>query len=86
MALSLAQLQAQLDALNIEIGGAVSSVRFPDGREIRKRPMQELLLAKADLEDRIRTYGGSNASKSTLGQTRRGDGPCGPGFPGWGHW
>jgi hypothetical protein len=86
MALSLAQLQANLDAINTAIGSAVLSVRFPDGRQVTYRTMQELRLAKADIEDGIRTYGGSNASKSTLGQTRRGDGPCGPGFPGWGHW
>jgi hypothetical protein len=89
MALTLAQLQANLDAIGQAIGSATRSVRFPDGREVTYRSMDELRKAKADIEDEIRTYGGAAASKSTLAQHRRGDGPSGPGFPGppgWGYW
>ena len=89
MALTLQQLQAQLDAINTELGNPEQSYRAADGRMVVKRPVAELLLAKADLEDQIRDYGGGNASKSTLGQHKRGDGPYGPGFPGppgWGWW
>jgi hypothetical protein len=37
--------------------------------------MDELLKAKGDIENQIRTYGGASDSKSTLAQHRRGDGP-----------
>ena len=87
--LTLAQLQAQLAAINTAIGNAVLELRYPDGRVIIYRSMSDLLKAKADIEDEILTYGGQRASKSTLGQTKRGDGPMGPGFPGppgWGYW
>jgi hypothetical protein len=89
MALTLQQLYANLDATNQQIANAVSRARSPDGREVTYRPMDELLKAKADIEEQIRTYGGISDSKSTLAQHRRGDGPCGAGFPGpsgWGYW
>jgi len=77
MALTLQQLQANLDSINQAIGDKVSRVRFPDGRDVTYRSMAELREAKADIEDQIRTYGGASDSKSTLAQHRRGDG-----FPG----
>jgi hypothetical protein len=84
--LTLVQLQAMSDALLQAIGNAVLTVRYPDGRSVEFRSMKDLLAAKAAIDDEILTYGGGSASKSTLGQTRRGDGPVGPGFPGsdWG--
>jgi hypothetical protein len=86
MALTLPQLQANLDTINEAIGNSVMRVRYPDGREVTYRAMHELLAAKDDIEDQIRTFGNTSASKSTLGQTRRGDGPPGPGFPGCPWW
>jgi hypothetical protein len=74
MALTLQQLYANLDATNQQIANAVSRARSPDGREVTYRPMDELLKAKADIEEQIRTYGGASDSKSTLAQHRRGDG------------
>ena len=81
MALTLQQLQANLDKIHQEIANCAAKVRFPDGREVTSRPMDELLKAKADIEEQIRTFGGKTDSKSTLAQHRRGDGPHGPGFP-----
>ena len=89
MALKLQQLQANLDSINQAIGEKVSRVRYPDGRDVTYRSMDELLKAKGDIENQIRTYGGASDSKSTLAQHRRGDGPYGAGFPGppgWGYW
>ena len=86
MALTLQQLQAQLDAINMELGNTVGSIRTADGRSQTMKPVAELLKAKADIEDQIRNYGGAQSSKSTLGQTRRGDGPIGPSWPGPGWW
>ena len=85
MALTLQQLQSMLDAINTELGNVVGTIRTADGRSQTSKPVAELLKAKADIEDQIRSYGGTNASKSTLGQHRRGDGPWGPGFP-WFWW
>ena len=86
MARTLQQLQADLDAIQAAIGDKVMRVRFPNGSDVTFRSMSELLVAKADIEDAIRTSGGKSASKSTLAQHRRGDGPGGPGFPGPGYW
>jgi hypothetical protein len=85
----MAQLQANLAAINAAIGDPTLSVRYPDGRSVTFRSAADLLKAKADIEDEIRCVGGAHASKSTLAQHRRGDGPYGPGFPGppgWGWW
>jgi hypothetical protein len=86
MALTLQQLQANLDSINQAIGDKVSRVRYPDGRDVTYRSMDELLKAKGDIENQIRTYGGKADSKSTLAQHRRGDGPHEPGFPGPSGW
>ena len=48
MALTIQQLQANLDAITQAIGGPTLKVRFPDGREVTYRSMDELLKAKAD--------------------------------------
>jgi len=86
---SLSDLQGYLAAINKAVGDPALSVRYPDGRAVTFRSMDELLKAKASVEDQIRNYGTGHASKSTLAQHRRGDGPFGPGFPGppgWGYW
>jgi hypothetical protein len=86
---TLAQLQADLAAINAALADPVLRCHYPDGRDVTFRSTQELLLAKADKEDEIRCFGGARASKSTLAEHRRGDGPYGPGFPGppgWGWW
>jgi hypothetical protein len=83
VALTLQQLQANLDSINQAIGDKVSRVRFPDGRDVTYRSMDELLKAKGDIENQIRTYGGVSDSKSTLAQHRRGDGFPGPDFRGY---
>ena len=43
MALTIQQLQANLDAITQAIGGPTLKVRFPDGREVTYRSMDELL-------------------------------------------
>jgi hypothetical protein len=83
MALTLQQLQANLDSINQQIAGVVSKARSPDGKEVTYRPIAELLLAKGNIEEQIRTYGGKSDSKSTLAQHVRGDGPHGAHR---GHW
>jgi hypothetical protein len=74
MALTLQQLQANLDSINQQIAGVVSKARSPDGKEVTYRPMAELLLAKGNIEEQIRTYGGKSDSKSTLAEHSRGYG------------
>ena len=76
--LTLVQLQALLQQIVFQLANP-ESVRFPDGRQITQRPVGDLLKALGELEDMILTFGGTRQSKSTLGQTRRGDGPAGPG-------
>jgi hypothetical protein len=51
MALTLAQLKANLDAVNSAIGDPTLRVRFPDGREVMYRTIDELRKAKAEIEE-----------------------------------
>jgi len=50
VALTLQQLQANIDSINQAIGEKVSRVRYPDGRDVTYRSMDELLKAKGDIE------------------------------------
>jgi hypothetical protein len=54
MALTVQQLQSNLDAVTQAIGGPTLKVRFPDGREVTYRSTDELLKAKAAIEEDIR--------------------------------
>jgi len=78
MPLTVDQLQAQLDSLNAELGSATAEVRGADGRSIRKRSIDEILKAKAAVEDMIREASGSTGSRVSFAQHKRGDGPDGP--------
>jgi hypothetical protein len=78
MALTLAQLQANLDAVNSAIGDPTLRVRFPDGREVTYRTIDELRKAKAEIEEDIREMSGGPGSRVRLAQHKRGDGPTGP--------
>jgi hypothetical protein len=78
MALTLAQLQANLDAINTAIGDPTLRVRFPDGREVTYRTVDELRKAKAEIEEDIREMSGASGSRVRLAQHKRGDGPIGP--------
>jgi hypothetical protein len=78
MALTIQQLQANLDAVTQAIGGPTLKVRFPDGREVTYRSMDELLKAKATIEEDIRKTSGQTGSRVRFAQHQRGDGPTGP--------
>ncbi len=78
MALTLAQLQANLDAVNQAIGDPTLRVRFPDGREVTYRTIDELRKAKAEIEEDIREMSGGPGGRVRLAQHKRGDGPTGP--------
>ena len=75
MALTVLQLQANLDAINQALGNPTLRVRFPDGREVTYRSVDELRKAKAEIEEDIRQAGGRTGSRVTLAQHQRGDGP-----------
>ena len=83
MALTLQQLQANLDAINTAIGDPTLEVRFPDGRVKRYRSIDELRKAKAEVEEDIREASGAGGSRVRLAQHRRGDGPIGPTLMDW---
>ena len=78
MALTIQQLQANLDAVTQAIGGPTLKVCFPDGREVTYRSMDELLKAKATIEEDIRKTSGQVGSRVRFAQHQRGDGPTGP--------
>jgi len=78
MALTLVQLQANLDAVNSAIGDPTLRVRFPDGREVQYRTIDELRKAKGEIEEDIREMSGATGGRVRLAQTKRGDGPTGP--------
>jgi hypothetical protein len=78
MALTLVQLQANLDAINTAIGDPTLRVRFPDGREVQGRSIDELRKAKAEIEEDIREMSGATGGRVRLAQHKRGDGPSGP--------
>ena len=78
MALTLAQLQANLDAINTAIGDPTLRARFSDGREVQYRSIEELRKAKAEIEEDIREMSGATGGRVRLAQHKRGDGPSGP--------
>jgi hypothetical protein len=78
MALTVPQLQSNLDAINQALGNPTLKVRFPDGREVTYRSVDELRKAKAEIEEDIRQASGKSGSRTTLAQHKRGDGPGGP--------
>ena len=78
MALTIQQLQANLDTINQAIGSPTLKVRFPDGREVTYRSTDDLRKAKAEIEEDIRELTGGSGSRVRLAQHRRGDGPTGP--------
>ena len=84
MALTIQQLQANLDAITQAIGGPTLKVRFPDGREVTYRSTDELLKAKAAIEEDIRKTSGQTGSRVRFAQHQRGDGPTGPSM--WDRW
>ena len=51
MALTIPQLQSNLDAINQALGNPTLKVRFPDGREVTYRSVDELRKAKAEIEE-----------------------------------
>ena len=78
VALTIQQLQANLDAVNQALGNPTLKVRFPDGREVTYRSVDDLRKAKAEIEEDIRQTSGKPGSRVTLAQHQRGDGPTGP--------
>ena len=78
MALTISQLQANLDAINQALGNPTLKARFPDGREVTYRSVDELRKAKAEIEESIRQASGKTGNRVTLAQHKRGDGPSGP--------
>jgi len=54
MALTVQQLQANLDAINQALGNPTLKVRFPDGREVTGRSVDDLRKAKAEIEEALR--------------------------------
>jgi len=83
MALTLAQLQANLDAINAAIGDPNWKSRSPEGAELTSRTIDELRKAKAEIEEDIRELSGAGGSRVRLAQHRRGDGPIGPTLIDW---
>jgi hypothetical protein len=78
MALSIQQLQANLDAINQALGNPTLRVRFPDGREVTYRSVDDLRKAKAEIEEDIREASGKTGRRVRFAQHKRGDGPSGP--------
>jgi hypothetical protein len=78
MALTIQQLEANLDAVTQAIGGPTLKVRLPDGREVTYRSVDELLKAKAAIEEDIWKTSGQTGSRVRFAQHQRGDGPTGP--------
>jgi hypothetical protein len=83
MALTLAQLQANLDAVNTAIGDPTLTVRYSDGRSVTYRSIEDLRKAKAEIEEDIRELSGGTGGRVRLAQHRRGDGPSGPTLTDW---
>jgi hypothetical protein len=72
MALTIQQLQANLDAINQALGNPTLKVRFPDGREVTYRSVDDLRKAKAEIEEDIRRASGQTGNRVRLAQhTRR---------------
>jgi len=78
MALTIQQLQANLDSITEAIGNRVLKVRRPDGSEVTYRSVDELLKAQAAIEEQIRKASGGTGGRVRFAQHKRGDGPTGP--------
>jgi len=78
MALTVPQLQSNLDAINQALGNPTLKVRFPDGREVTYRSVDELRKAKAEIEEDIRQASGQTGRRVRFAQHQRDDGPNGP--------
>jgi len=78
MALTVLQLQANLDAINQALGNPTLKVRFPDGREVTYRSVDDLRKAKAEIEEDSRQASGQTGRRVRFAQHQRGDGPTGP--------
>ncbi len=78
MARPVAQIQADLDALNAAKARPEKLVQFPDGRRVQYRDMDELLKAIAATEEELRKASGGTGSRVRFAQHNRGDGPTGP--------
>ena len=77
MARPVAQIQADLDALNAAKARPEKLVQFPDGRRVQYRDMDELLKAIAATEEELRKASGGTGSRVRFAQHNRGDGPTG---------
>jgi len=75
MALTLQQLQANLDAVNAAIGDPTLKVRFPDGREVTYRSMDELRKAKTSASCREEPAAASGLRSINAATALRGR-PC----------
>ncbi len=78
MARPVAQIQADLGALNAAKARPEKLVQFPDGRRVQYRDMDELLKAIAATEEELRKASGGTGSRVRFAQHNRGDGPTGP--------
>jgi hypothetical protein len=83
MPFTLAQLQAQLDAINAQIGDPTYRARSSDGHDVTYRTIDELRKAKAEIEEDMRELSGGSGTRVRLAQHRRGDGPTGPTLIDW---
>ena len=72
MALTTQQLRANLDAIDQALGNPTLKVRFPDGREVTYRSVDELRQAKAEIEEDIRQASGRPGNRVALAQHARG--------------
>ena len=79
--LTVAQLTSNLNALYMALGNPTLRARFPDGREVQYRTVDDIRKATAETEDAIREASAQKTSKSTLAEHRRGDGPIRGGLP-----
>ena len=72
-----------LNDVIMAIGNPALRVRRSDGSELQYRSMADAIMAKNVLESQIAIAQGGE-KRVGLAQHKRGDGPCGPGFPWFG--
>lgn len=77
MALTVQQLQANLDALTAALGNPAAEVTTSAGR-IRYRSIAEIQMAIGETQNQIALLSGGPPSRVGLAQHKRGDGPSGP--------
>jgi len=73
------QLTTQRDALMAQLS-APSTIRHSDGRQITNRSVDEIRKALAAINEQIDALSNS-ASRVSVAQHKRGDGPFGPSWP-----